>query len=105
MRSLGGIPAEKLVRAISRERDRDMGSRQASEREGRKARRIGEGFVEDVGRLVEETRDVVAADENLAVMGPQSRRDVGGMASLVVGRLVEADGERRHRGPRVLGRK
>jgi hypothetical protein len=69
---------------------------------GRQLRRVGERLVVHIGELRDYFQRMPRLGIELGVLGPEVARHRGGILSLVVTALAEADRERAHR-PRALG--
>src|SRR5438093_8333622 len=87
------VAGEQLVAAVAGQRDLHMLASQLRDEVRRDGRYVGEWLVEGAQKIVEEI-EILGADYELVMLGPEPLRYAACVGQLVVGRLPEADGER-----------
>ena len=96
------VAAEQLVAAVSGQGDRHMPTRHAGNQECRHLRRIGKGFVEELGQPGDDVSGLLRGDVQLGVVRTEVAGHGLGVFRFVVFGLIESNREGAHR-PAGLG--
>ena len=96
------IAGEILVAAITGQSDGDIAARQLRDKKCRYLRRIGEGFVIDIGQPADDGLGGGRFDDQFGVLGAEMPGDRARMRGFVESLVVIANRERPHRPARLF---